>query len=690
MSFSLFARRPMWWACIATLSAPPVWAAGDAHDERRLDDVTITARSLQDHPLLTPAQQLSGSALTQRQGTTIGETLDNLPGVANSSFGPNVGRPVIRGLDGDRVQILQNGGTLLDASSLSFDHAVPVDPLTTERIEVLRGPATLLYGGNALGGAVNVIDNRIARTRTFGEEGGVLGKAEWRASGAASERSSAALVEAANDRVALHVDAFDRRTSGLKVPIVLDCGGVWQKQVCNSDSHTRGGGAGLTLLADQGYLGVSMSDHRSDYGSVAEDTVKIGMRRQHHVLEGEWRKLPVAFDKVFVQWGHTGYRHTEYDAGVPGTTFQNQGHALRVQATQMPVVLGERHTLEGVVGMQRDNQLFSALGDEAFVPTSRTQQQAVFTYQSLKTQWGEWRAGARSESVDVRSLGGANFSTAHEHFAPKSLSLGAVRRVSAWEYTANLTRSQRAPRDYELFADGQHVATNTYERGSQNVGLERAHQLDLGAAWRNGPHRASVNLFRSSFANYISLQPTGAQAGPDLLDVYQFQGVQARFQGWEAQGRWRMVGGSQALVLSDTSRGAWDIEARADAVQARDLTHGQPMPRIAPMRFGADVLWAKDAWGARLGFTHAWAQNDVPQSALVTQRTTPGYTLWNAGLNYHTHVGRTHWMWFARLDNLTNQLAYASTSILRQSLQNENRIPPMAGRSLRVGVQASF
>ena len=208
--------------------------------------------------------------------------------------------------------------------------------------------------------------------------------------------------------------------------------------------------------------------------------------------------------------------------------------------------------------------------------------------------------------------------------------------------------------------------------------------------WRDGPHRASVNLFRSSFANYISLQPTGAQAGPDLLDVYQFQGVQARFQGWEAQGRWRMVGGSQALWSRDVSRGAWDIEARADAVQARDLTHGQPMPRIAPMRLGADVLWAKEAWGARFGFTHAWAQNDVPQSALVSQRTTPGYTLWNAGLNYHTHVGRTHWMWFARLDNLTNQVAYASTSILRQSLQNENRIPPMAGRSVRVGVQASF
>lgn len=693
-TFAPRVRRPVWVACLASLSAPALWAAADAPDEHRLDDVTITARSLQDHPLLTPAQQLSGAALTQRQGTTLGETLDNLPGVANSSFGPNVGRPVIRGLDGDRVQILQNGGAMLDASSLSFDHAVPVDPLTTERIEVLRGPATLLYGGTALGGAVNVIDNRIARTRSFGEEGGVMGKAELRAGGAASERSRAALVEAANDRVALHVDAFERRTRDLQVPVARHCAGAWQNRVCNSESDTRGGGAGLTWLADHGYLGLSTSDYRSDYGTVAQDNVKIGMRRQHHVLEGEWRQLPVAFDKVFMQWGHTGYTHTEYDAGVPGTTFQNQGHALRLQATQKPLNVGEGLTLDGVAGVQQDRSQFSALGQEAFVPPSRTQQRAVFTYQSLKTTWGEWRAGARTESVEVASLGGGNFSTAQNQFAPQSLSLGALRRWpiqdAQWEFSANLTRSERAPRDYELYANGQHVATHVYERGSQNVGLERAHQLDFGSTWRNGPHRASVNVYRSSFANYISLQPTGAQAGADSLDVYQYQGVQARFHGWEAQGRWRVVGGSHALWSTDSSRGAWDIETRADAVQARDVTHAQPMPRIAPMRLGTDVLWAQDAWGARFGFTHAWAQNDVPQTVSVSQRTTPGYTLWNAGLNYHTHVGPTHWMWFARLDNLTNREAYASTSILRQSLQDENRIPPLAGRSLRVGVQASF
>ena len=150
-----------------------------------LDEVTITARSLDHRSLLVPAQQLSGAALTQRQGSTLGDTLDNLPGIANSSFGPNVGRPVIRGMEGDRVRILQNSGANMDVSGLSTDHAVPIDPLTTERIEVLRGPEALLYSGGAMGGVVNVIDNRIARERAFDAQGGVMGKAEMRAGGAA-------------------------------------------------------------------------------------------------------------------------------------------------------------------------------------------------------------------------------------------------------------------------------------------------------------------------------------------------------------------------------------------------------------------------------------------------------------------------------------------------------------------------
>ena len=204
-----------------------------------LDEVTITARTLERRDLMVPAQQLSGAALTQRQGSTLGETLDNLPGIANSSFGPNVGRPVIRGMDGDRIRILQNSGANMDVSGLSNDHAVPLDPLTIERIEVLRGPATLLYGGSAMGGVVNIIDNRIARERMFDENAGVMGKAEVRAGGAAGERSTAAMVEAGNDKFVLHVDAFERRTQNLRVPKEMSCDGTPNgRRVCNSASDS--------------------------------------------------------------------------------------------------------------------------------------------------------------------------------------------------------------------------------------------------------------------------------------------------------------------------------------------------------------------------------------------------------------------------------------------------------------------
>ena len=323
----------------------------------RLDDITITARSIENTGLLVPAQQLSGAALAQRQGSTLGETLDNLPGVANSSYGPNVGRPTIRGLDGDRIRILQNSGANMDVSGLSFDHAVPIDPLTTERIEILRGPATLLYGGSAIGGVVNVIDNRIAREPSFDAKGGVMGKAEVRAGGAANERSTGAMIETGTDKFAIHVDAFDRSTQNLKVPKDLSCtaGGVTttQKRVCNSASDSKGGAVGGTLLFDRGYLGLSTSEYRSTYGTVAEPTVTIGMVRRHHALEGKLRDIGDWFQDLKFQGGYTQYSHTEYDSNVAGTQFDNAGLDLRVEARQRSVALANGLQLEGAVGMQR-------------------------------------------------------------------------------------------------------------------------------------------------------------------------------------------------------------------------------------------------------------------------------------------------------------------------------------------------
>ncbi len=654
-----------------------------------LEEVTITASPL-NAGILVPAQRLSGAALVQRQASTLGETLDNLPGVSNSAFGPNVGRPVIRGLEGDRIQILQNGGANLDVSGLSFDHALPIDPLTIERIDVLRGPATLLYGGGAIGGVVNVMDNRIARERVFDENGGVAGKGELRAGGATQERSSSAMVEAGNDRYALHVDAFDRSSRDMRVPRRMNCSGA--TLLCNSAANAQGGGAGGTLYFDQGFVGLSSSEYRSRYGTVAEENVQIGMVRRHHVLAGEMRPAWEGVSRIKFQWGRTQYSHTEYEGPSAGVRFDTQGNDLRVEVHQTSRSLGGNLKHDGLVGLQRDSRQLTIdeAGASFFLPPSRSQSQALFTYQAINTSWGQLSAGARTETVTVKTEPTASMGS-KKRFQPFSASIGAMRNArsseskSGWQLTTNVSHSERAPKDYELFADGPHVASGTYEMGDPNSALEKATQWDVGGEWQRGVHRFSLTGFVSEFANFLSLQATGGQT--NALPNYRYQGVRARFMGFESQAKWRLVGGSDALLRSDASFGTTDLELRYDQVHANDLTHQTPMPRMAPSRLGADVLWARDAWGARLGAVHAAAQNRVPDGNL----TTPSYTLWHAAVNYHQHVGRTHWLWFAKLDNLTNQVAYSATSILRQTMPAEGKdAPPMAGRSMKVGVHASF
>ena len=682
-----------------SLTLGHAWAqTAGTDDVHRLDEVTITARNLEGGSLLVPAQQLSGAALTQRQGSTLGETLDNLPGISNSSFGPNVGRPVIRGMDGDRIRILQNSGANMDVSGLSNDHAVPIDPLTTERIEVLRGPATLLYGGSAIGGVVNVIDNRIARERTFDAKGGVMGKAEVRVGGAANERSTGAMVEAGNDKFVLHVDAFDRSTKNLRVPKDMTCGTGGPsngRRVCNSASESKGGAVGGTLLFDRGYLGLSTSEYRSTYGTVAEADVTIGMLRRHHVMEGLLRDVG-AFQEVKFQLGNTNYTHTEFAASSPESTFQNRGHDFRLEGRQRAMRLSNGTQLEGAVGIQHERNNLQAKANDGttntLVPPIHSRSTGLFTYQALKTSWGQLSAGARAENVEVLSLEDHHTNLAQtKNFKPLNFALGAMRNLrqgeaqNGWQLTTNLSASQRAPKDYELFAHGEHAATGTYEIGQPTIGLEKGTQLDVGGEWKQGPHKFGITGFASQFSNFISLQATNVGAAPP---EYTFQGVRARFYGIESSAKLRMIGGQSALLSPNAARGAMDLELRADMVRAKDLTHDSYLPRIAPMRLGADAVWSRHAWGARFGFMHAAAQNRVPNNGANPGITTAAHTLWNAGLNYHTHSGPTHWLLFAKLDNISNKLAYSSTSVLTQTMRDN--APPLAGRSLKVGAQVSF
>lgn len=641
-----------------------------------LEPVVVTGNPLGTPDQIAPVEQLSGNGLVLRRQTTLGETLNGLPGVSSTYFGPNASRPVIRGQDGDRIAIVSNGGASLDLSALSYDHAVTIDPLLAQRVEVLRGPGVLQYGGNAVGGVVNVIDGRIPR-EALDEQGSVTGQLDAAYATGNQERGGALAIDGGNDRYVLHVDAMGRKTDDVAAPKKLECtqDGVThsERRICNSASETSGGAVGGSLFFDRGYLGASVSNYDTDYGTVAEDEVTIKMRSSRVALEGELRDLGSVLQSLKAQYSQTDYQHTEYEGDEVGTRFKTDGEDLRLEARHVPVnALGG--ALDGVLGLQFDRSDFSADGDEAYAPNSRTRQSAAFVYEELGLGWGKLSAGARVESVKVESLGidgNPTFFTDSRDFTPTSYALGALWNVAPeWKLTSNLALNERAPKHYELYANGEHVATNAEEIGDPNLDVERSTSVDLGAQWQRGAHRAQVQVFQHRFSNYISLEGTDLAAAPPQ---YTYTQVRARFTGVEASGNARLLDGQHKV----------DLGLRADYVEAENTSTGEPLPRIAPMRVGATLGWNLAAWNASLGMDRYAKQDRVPDG----QTETDGYTLWNATLNYNSKMNGMPVTWYARLDNITDELAYSSSSILTQTAPDKS---PLPGRSLKTGMQLSF
>ncbi len=674
---------------LATLAGSHATAQPVARTGSTLPAVTVTGNPLGATDLIAPAEAYSGAALLLRAQSTLGETLDGTPGVSSSYFGPNASRPIIRGLDGDRVRILQNSGASIDASGLSYDHAVPSDPISMERIEVLRGPGALMYGGSAVGGVVNVIDNRIPQERLFDASGGVTGKLHLGAASGNAERSGAALLETGTDRFTLHADVFNRQSDDVAVPIALPCTKPGSTEtanaICNSSARSRGGAVGGALFVDKNRLGLSASTYRSDYGTVAEDAVTIGMKSDRAVLEWDMDDLGGWVQSLKARASQSNYEHTEYDNGEAGTVFKNKGHDLRLVARHAK--LGP---WAGVLGVQSETAQFSADGTEAFAPYSRTVQNAVFAFEEMPLAWGRVSLGARVESVQIESSGNplvARFVPASRSFNPQSYAAGLLWNAApGWQLTSNLAYSERAPKDYELFADGPHIATNAYEVGNLGATLEKSTNLDLGLKWKHGANAFGLSAFVNQFNNYISQQATGVLRDSDgsgnsvesagvagVLPEYIYTQIQARFTGLEASGKLRLLDAAHTL----------DLELRGDWVRAINTTTGEALPRIAPVRVGAALVWTQGFWSARLDASHAKAQTDVPAGQLASN----AYTLVNASLSYHQTAGQTNVLWYARADNLGDVLAYPVTSILTQTAPGK---APLPGRSLKLGVQLAF
>ena len=641
--------------------------------------VIVTGNPLRSADIAAPASVLSGDDLVRRRGSTLGETLDGLPGLSSSYFGPNANRPMIRGQDGDRIRVLSNAGVPLDASALSYDHAVPIDPLVVERIEVLRGPAALLYGGSAVGGVVNAIDNRIPKAALDGTSG----TAELRYGGPATERGAAALVESGGNGFVVHADGFWRQTDDMKTPWYsrpLEGGGSERVDtIINSASKSYGGAAGGSMVWDKGYLGASVDTYQSDYGVVAEPDVTIDMYLNKLTLAGEVRDLGGAISAVSGQWLYSDYQHQEIEgSGEVATTFKNRGSDLRLQAEHAKLALGGG-TLGGVFGLQAEDADFSALGEEAFVPSTSTRHVAVFALEEwalgdLKLSFGARVGHARLASAGD-AAGQTQFGPAQSRsFTPFSAAVGGLYKLAPqWQLSGNLAYTERAPTFYELYANGLHVATGAYEEGNPGLSVERGSNLDVAIAWKEGNNRLQVGAYGSDFANYIALLGTGQEVDADEgpVPVYQFMGVPARMYGLELQGNWRLLDKGQTL----------DLDGKLDLMRATNEATDQPLPRIPPTRLTLGLNWSLGDWTARAEVVHAAAQDRVP----TDDPATPAYTLVNLAASWALRVRNTDGLLFLRLNNVGNELGYNATTIA-----TVRPLAPLPGRGVMVGLRLNF
>ncbi len=658
-------------------------------------EIVITGNPFQSKDLSAPVERLSGDALLQRPSGGLGETLSGLPGVSSSYFGSTASRPIIRGLDGDRIRILNNGASSSDVSGLSFDHAVAPHPLAMESVEVVRGPAALMYGGSAVGGVVNMLDNRIAKRAVFDEKGGKLGRVQMGLASGNKERSGAALLETGTDRYALHFDAFGNKSNEVNSPIALNCtqNSVTRtsNKICNTQAETAGGAVGASVFLSQGYIGASVQRTQQKYGSPAEANVNINMENTTYRLEGEQRGLGLLGGVVQGMSGHLvshNYQHREMNAGAVATTFKSDGMDSKLQARFASFKLGA-NAVDTLLGWQRERVNFVAAGAEAFVPSTQTQSQALYVLQELNASWGKLSAGARSERADVKSLGidgNANFTPGQRSLSATSYALGSLFKLNGvmqgLSASADLARTGRVPKDYELYANGEHAATGSFERGDANLAVERSTHLELGLKWQanSGSRRrfdkTSLNVFTTRYDNYIFLQATGANSVAGN-PIFQFAATSARFSGWEWTGNTRLV-----QATSEQPR-SLDVEARISSVEATNTATNLPLPRIAPQRMGLDWTVSQAAWKWTLGADRSSAQNRVA----TNQPATAGYTLWTAGLSFEQKTSAGRALWFAKLRNATNALAYPATSILTQTAPGR---VPLPGRSLQLGVQVSF
>jgi len=664
---------------VSLAQAPSPSPAAATRATAQLPAVVVTASPLGSDllDLAAPASVLEGDRLLERRSPTLGATLEWEPGVASSGFAPGSARPVIRGLDGERVRILSNGVQALDASGASPDHAVALEPLLFDRVEVVRGPAAILYGGSAVGGVVNVVDGRIP---TEALRPGVGGQAEFRLGGSDREQAGVGRLELGlSSGLNVHFNAFRRETEDVRIPGFARSarlrassappGGVEARGVlANSATRSDGWGMGVSQTGARGYLGASLAQYSSLYGAVQEPEVRVRLEQTRIDLAGERRSVG-PFEALRFRFGRTSYRHAEEEGGVAGTIFRNQGHDLRLEGVHAPI-----GALRGVIGYQSTRYGFEAVGDEAFLPRTDNRTDALFLFEELRLGALTLQAGGRLERSSVEAFDDPRFGPAQSRsFSGRSGSLGAVYGLSReYAIALNVAHTERAPNYQELYANGPHLATNAFEIGDRNLRTEKSNAIDLSLRKRAGRVTGSVGVFSNRFDRFVALLSDPAFVDPDPLRAlpgFRYTPVAAEFRGAEAAFTIGLVERPWRLAL----------DLRAETLRATNSDTGEPLPRIAPVRYGAGLSWSQGAARARLDVMRAQGQDRVASGELPTD----GYTMVNATVGWKTRLPFGTADLFLRGVNLLDAEARNHVSFLKD-------IAPAGRRGFVAGLRAMF
>ncbi len=694
-------------SALATFAAAsPAWADQAPSDQdshaQTSSQIIVTApfeRNRQD--VISGVSVLQGEALTQSLRPTLGETLDRIPGVSATSFGPNASRPVLRGLQGERVRILTDGIGAFDVSNTSADHAVVINPLLAERIEVLRGPATLLFGSSAIGGVVNVIDKRIPRA--IPDEAAHVDLLASYGS-AANERSIGAAVDVpVSDKFVVHADGSYLKTGDLHVGdyvlapkarltalanagdetddqiaqgIDLAANAALRGKLPNSQAETWTAGVGAALITETGNLGIAYSRYDSLYGIPVRYAIRPGdeqegprldVRQDRFDLRAEVETGGDFIKSIRARAGFASYRHFELEPdGAVGTAFYNEGIEGRLELVQ-----ADKGPWKGASGVQYFTRDFNVIGDEAFLPKSSTQQLGVFTLQQFDIGALKLEGGARYEHTVLEATplpDQAQFFSGKRTFDTVSGSVGASYGFSPdWRFGVNLSRTVRAPSGEELFANGPHAGTQAFEVGNPDFKTERAWGLEAVLRGKGKGYTFEASAYHNWFSNFIFEDLTGGTE--EGLPVFQFSQGSARYYGFEIQGTVTLASFNGMDLVAD---------GLADYVHATIENVG-PAPRIPPMRVQGGL--ALNGSKVDLRGEVEWSNNQTRITAFETQ--TNSFTLVNAEINVRPWGNERPLSFALSANNIFNVDARRHASILKD-------FAPLGGRDIRVTARASF